>query len=215
MLDANCSQCSPDNPCLRCPASSPSCKEKSWPAVGCNRGSFEEVLAPLYLCPNQDLKHTASSETSNAIALLPPMMPTSVNAVYRTHLDTRTEFLQRMLDTSAGIEATTLISYLRTLFAGIHAWRFREFELSSLLSVPSSLRVAFTPLEECIAAVIYEAIECDWGHLEGIGEFPQILTQTVALLHSAARYQAKIDSVGLSNLFFRRIALEKLISILG
>jgi hypothetical protein len=75
--------------------------------------------------------------------------------------------------------------------------------------------VAFTPLEECIAAVIYEAIECDWGYLEGIEEIPQILTQTVALLHSAARYQAKIDSVGLSNLFFRRIALQKLISILG
>jgi hypothetical protein len=214
MLDANCSQCSPDNPCLRCPVNSPCCKEKSWPAVGCNRGSFEEVLAPLYLCPNQDLKHTALSETSNATAL-PHTMPTSMNAVYRTHLDTRTEFLQRMLETSAGIEPTTLISYLRTLVAGMHAWRFREFELSSLLPVPSSLRVAFTPLEECIAAVIYEAIECDWGYLEGIEENPQILTQTVALLHSAARYQAKIDSVGLSNLFFRRIALQKLISILG
>jgi len=218
MLDANCSQCSPDNPCLRCPTNSTSCKEKSWPAVGCKRGSFEEVLAPLHLCPRQDLKDTFFDETFDP-KVLPHGTQASVNEEYQTQLETRAETLRKALDTSTESEPTTLVSYIQSLQSldpGIAIYKFKGFQTSSLLPIPSPMRVAFTPLEECIAAVIYEAVHCRIFNLVDRGERPLIFPRfprLVNLLYSAARYQAKIDSVGSSILFYdySRVAIQKLI----
>ncbi|KAE9367528.1 hypothetical protein N431DRAFT_69367 [Stipitochalara longipes BDJ] len=185
--------CSPDNPCLRCPASSTTCKEKSWPAVGCNRGSFKEVLAPLELCPIQDSKATTFYDIFDD-PWLTNGIPEQVNKVYQERLNSRAEVLRKTLDASTESQPTTLISYIQSLDTGNMGNKFKGFQVSSLLPISPSIRAAFIPLEECIAAVVYEAIHCRRFDLMFLGEYPQIFPRIVKLLYSAAKYQAKIDS---------------------
>jgi hypothetical protein len=74
------------------------------------------------------------------------------------------------------------------------------FQISSLLPVALPMRVVFAPLEECIAAVVYEAIHCSLDMLD-VDEYRHC-SQMIHLLYPAARYQAKNDSVGSSTLFY-------------
>ena len=134
-----------------------------------------------------------------------------LNEVYRIELAARADALRKALGDSPQSEPTPLVSYLQTLDPEADGSIFKGFQISSLLPVPSPTRVAFTPLEECITAVVYEAVHCVPSRVEQLGDFPHI----VALLHSAAKYQAKIDSVSISNPLFPGIGLQKLISILG
>jgi hypothetical protein len=184
---------------LRCPAKSTSCKEKSWPAVGCNRGSFEEVLAPLHLCPRQDSKDLTFDELLDFL-MMPHSIQASVNEEYRNELETREEVLRKALDASTESQPTTLISYIKSLEPGIFQSKFKGFQISSLLPISAPMRVMFTPLEECIADVVYEAIHCRSLNMLGLGGHPHC-PRIVYLLYSATRYQAKNDSVGPSTLF--------------
>jgi hypothetical protein len=134
-----------------------------------------------------------------------------LNELHRTQLATRAEDLRKALETSSPSEPSTLVSYLRTLDSETDGSIFKGFQISSLLPVASPVHVVFIPLEECITTVVYEAIHCAPSRVDRLGDFRHI----VALLHSAAKYQAKIDSVRKSNHFFRGIVLQKLISILG
>ncbi|KAE9370065.1 hypothetical protein N431DRAFT_559356 [Stipitochalara longipes BDJ] len=182
--------CSPNNPCLRCPPpSTTNYKEKSWPTVGCNRGSFKEVLTPLYLCPRQDFKDTSLSKTPET-AVRPLEEQESVNKAYGNNLLTRKDALRQALETSIQSEPTTLVSYLRTLDSETDRNIFKEYQASYLLPVPPAISVSFTPLEECITAVVYEANHCHALEVHRLGNFPQI----VSLLYSAAKYQAKIET---------------------
>lgn len=200
LLDAKSSQCSPQNPCLSCPAKSTNCKEKSWPAVGCNRGSFREVLAPLQLCPRQN-SNDATHDEAFGVEVLPESMQAKVNQEHQARLNTRAEVLQRALDASTETEPTTLISYIQSLGTECVHYKLEGFlHFSSLLPMPTAMHVAFTPLEECIAAIVYEAIRCSAFDLTCVDNSPQALPRIVKMLYSAAKYQAKIDTVGASTL---------------
>jgi len=192
MVDAKSAQCSEDNPCLRCPTKSANCKEKSWPAVGCNRGSFKEVLPPLQLCPSSD----ATQDRTFHDTTLPYCMQVKLNEEYQSQLSARAEVLQEALVVSTEREPTTLISYIRSLEKTDVDYNFEEFiQFSSSLPMAPSMRVAFTPLEECIAAVVYEATCCNTSILMRVDGSPQALSRIVKMLYSAARHQANIDSV--------------------
>ncbi|KAH8756869.1 hypothetical protein BGZ57DRAFT_802906 [Hyaloscypha finlandica] len=183
--------CGPENPCPRCPAGSAKSKDNnwSWPAVGCNRGSFREVLPPLYLCPALDPTDN-TLWTVPFVSVRPDEEEWKVNSTHRVQLEIRAEALRRVLETSPQSQPTTLYSYLRTLDSETDGSLFKGFQVSSLVPPSSPLLVAFIPLEECITAVVYEAVQCVPYLDERFGDFPHI----VSLLHSAAKYQAKMDS---------------------
>ena len=160
----------------------------------------------MHLCPRQDFEEATLNKS--LVDLIHGTKDLNIN--YQSRLNIRAEILRRVLDESVESQPTTLVSYLQSLEPKIMQRKFEGFQIASLLPVPLPMRVVFAPLEECIAAVVYEALDCSLNSLD-LDEYlyyPRITN----LLYSAARYQAKNDAVGSSILFcgYGRAAVHNL-----
>jgi hypothetical protein len=179
-INADLDQCDVDDPCLTCPKASSFKTSGScgWLSVGCKRGSFKEELSPLYLCPDSDL------EVLNVLdAPTDEELPASVNERSRREIDKRDEAIKGAVDTMPP-DQDFLDVFLQSLNIGP-----RPLERTYKSSIPTrnSLQTAtLAPLEECIAAIIYEATTCSRSISIITNRYSGRPWDVVALLRAAA-----------------------------
>lgn len=161
----------------------------NWGAVGCKRGEIKDEMPPTSLCPQFDDGNTAQT-------ILSPNPRQKMVSWEITNFCLRKSIERRDSD----------IAYLKALASRVSS-KDTDFSLLVLgleidwptvagtpLGYPTSS--ALRPLDDCILAIVWEALACSWSPV-----VPEAysLGNLQLLLRAAAEYQTKVGSVSAYN----------------
>ncbi|KAF4626905.1 hypothetical protein G7Y89_g11252 [Cudoniella acicularis] len=175
--------CDVDSPCWACPKTSR--KSGNWSAVGCKRGSLKEEMPSLELCPGPDALATKLGRHSAK------QFWAAANEWSRDQIGQRENIIKHVLDVTASHSDQDFLNvFLQNL--DIHLPP-AESPRNPIHEKSPDLPPTLSPLQECIAAIVYESNSSS-GLNSMTSYLHNSLLKEIVMFQAAARYQANTDS---------------------
>ena len=209
--DAQSEYCSEETPCDLCPKGH---GRSIWDVVGCKRGDLKTKMPPITLCPNRgralrlpriesfhplledpSLRLTTPVRCALGLMLIDSPMAQTANEVLQSHIERRDKEL-RALDPADDTQTHASLLASKNLSLGLPT------PLYSSLRVPTFSPAALIPLNECILAIAWEFNDRPTTYIVREVLQNKSLENLIALLRSAAIYQAKLESVRCTYQYF-------------